>query len=168
MLLPFKEPTVIRKPLPPRGIRNTANNVIVLHYTNSENFASTYRYLRRTRKSYHYYISTSGTIYKFIDPKYKANHAGRSFWGGLKGLNAYSIGIALENKPPKDYTDAQYISLNWLLRQLQKRYPDISKDKLVGHSDVAIPRGRKIDPGIKFSWYRLVLFNNKTIAMEQS
>ena len=33
---------------------------------------------------------------------------------------------------------------------LMKKYPNISKDRIVGHSEIA-PR-RKKDPGIKFDW----------------
>jgi N-acetyl-anhydromuramyl-L-alanine amidase AmpD len=113
------------------------------------------KYLKRRHKSYHYIIARDGTIYKLVDPKYEATHAGISRWDGHITLNDKSIGIALNNNSRDPYTDEQYISLIWLIKQLQDRYPDITTDRIVGHSDVAWPRGRKQDPGNHFEWERL-------------
>ena len=50
------------------------------------------------------------------------------------------------------YTDAQYHSLAQITRLLLKQYPALTRERIVGHSDVA--PGRKTDPGPAFDWRR--------------
>lgn len=151
---PYK-PKVIVKPFPYAYKRDTTNNYIIIHYDNGIEPKSTFRWLRRKRTAYHYFILRDGTIYKLIDPKYRASHAGLSKWDGLLGMNEYSIGVCLQNDSEQPYTDVQYKSLAWLLNGLKLRFPDITNDRIIGHSDVAWPRGRKQDPGEQFDWSRI-------------
>lgn len=148
---------VIDKPIPIRykPLRDTTENYIVLHYDENDNYFGTRQWLIKKGNSYHYYIERNGTIIKMVDPKYEAGHAGASLWNGHLRMNKYSIGICLENKPPQQYTQAQYISLSWLIKVLQKRFDDPTSHVILGHSDVAIPRGRKQDPGPQFDWNEL-------------
>jgi N-acetyl-anhydromuramyl-L-alanine amidase AmpD len=148
---------VIDKPISVRykPLRDTTKNYIVLHYDESDNYFGTRRWLIKKGNSYHYYINRSGTIIKMMDPKYQAGHAGASFWRGNLRMNKYSIGICLENKPPQKYTLAQYNSLAWLIKVLQRRFDDPTSQVILGHSDVAVPRGRKKDPGPHFDWGEL-------------
>lgn len=155
-------PKVVHKHLPEQGLRDTSENYIVIHYDSSQSVNQAIRYLRKVRNSYHYIINRDGTIYKLIDPKYKANHAGASEWGGLYDLNNYSIGICLHNVPPQSYTQKQYLSAAWLIDVLRKRF-NIPESHILGHSDVAEPLGRKQDPGPKFDW--LELFKSMKIFM---
>jgi len=159
VLLQLAEPTVIHRPMPrsTSKIRDTSRNFIVLHYDESDSYLGTRRWLIKKRNSYHYYIERSGRIIKLVDPKYEANHAGASLWRTYLRMNRYSIGICLQNKVPQEYTDVQYKSLAWLIKVMQSRFKD--KDStayvILGHSDVAIPRGRKHDPGEHFEWNKL-------------
>ncbi len=157
-LLQITEPTVLDKPIrmPYKMKRDTTKNFIVLHYDDSDSYLGTRKWLIKKRNSYHYYIQRSGVIVKMVDPKYQANHAGASLWRSYLRMNKYSIGICLENKPPQLYTDKQYNSLAWLIKVLQKRYPDSTSRFILGHSDVAVPRGRKHDPGPHFEWEKLL------------
>lgn len=149
-------PNIVSTPFPTyHKIRRESDNIVVLHYDSGPDVASTLRYLKRKRNAYHYVITKQGTIYKLIDPKYEARHAGISFFHGHFLLNRYSIGICLSGSGTTPYTDAEYTSLVWLLRQLKQRYPDIDTTKIVGHSDIALPFGRKKDPGEEFDWPRL-------------
>lgn len=145
-------PKVVERPFFHEKIRKTTDNIIVIHYDSSPNVQTTLRYLRKKKNSYHYIIDRYGVIYKLIDPKYEARHAGLSYFRGHFRINQYSIGICFVNDAVEDYTEKQYQSAAWLIQILKKRYPDISSDKIAGHSDIAIPRGRKHDPGEHFNW----------------
>src|SRR5207249_3526944 len=78
---------------------------IIVHSTESS-LPSALRTLSRGKVRYgryitrgghaHYLIAKDGTIYRILDPKYWANHAGVSMWNGLQDISDYSIGIELE------------------------------------------------------------------------
>jgi N-acetylmuramoyl-L-alanine amidase len=105
----------------------------------------------------HYLIAKNGTIYRLLDPKYWANHAGVSMWNGLENLSDYSVGVELEGYHNLLFKAQQYQSLKWLLQVLKKRYGIMDRDVLE-HYRIAysLPnqfhpnscRGRKSDPGI--------------------
>jgi len=114
------------------------------------------RYLTRGGHA-HYLVARNGAIYKILDAKYWANHAGVSMWNGLEGLSDYSIGIELEGYHNIPFSAAQYVSLARLLDELQKKY-EIEDRNVLEHYRVAYAapnryhrssqRGRKLDPGI--------------------
>ncbi len=133
-------------------IRDTTRNLVVLHYDSSADANTTIAWLKKKHLAYHYLIQRDGTVVSLLDPKYQGAHAGLSYWQGLFRLNLYSIGVCLQNKPPQAYTKEQYQSLGWLLQQLIVRWPSVAEHRPVGHSDIAIPRGRKQDPGKQFDW----------------
>lgn len=161
----IQPPRMITRPLPMKKLeyRDTTKNYIIIHNDGGPNgYSVARRTLIRRRLSYHYYIKTDGTIIKLLDPKYKASHVGYSLWNGLININRYSIGICLENGITRPYTDKQYKTTAWLINDLRKRYTDSSTYTVVGHSDVALPFGRKHDPGPNFDWnklHQLILFN---------
>lgn len=105
----------------------------------------------------HYLVAKKGTVYRILDPKYRANHAGVSMWNGLDRLSDHSLGIELEGYHNVPFTDRQYRSLKELLRILQKRFRVRDRDVLE-HYRIAYSRpnrfhkkrlrGRKRDPGI--------------------
>ena len=136
-------------------VRDTLVNYPVIHYDSSNNISSVVRYLNRERLSYNYFIQRDGTIVKLLNPICRASHAGISYWQGYFPMNEYSIGICLQNIPPMPYKEVQYQSLAWLIATLTERWPDIKEHKAVGHSQIAVPRGRKKDPGPKFDWGHL-------------
>lgn len=114
------------------------------------------RYISRGGHA-HYLIAKNGTVYRILDPKYRANHAGVSMWNGLDRLSDHSLGIELEGYHNVPFTDRQYRSLKELLRILQKRFRVKDRDVLE-HYRIAYSkpnrfhrkklRGRKRDPGI--------------------
>jgi AmpD protein len=63
------------------------------------------------------------------------------------------VGIELEGTDEVPYEAAQYESLAALIGALLAAYPSLSKEHIVGHSDVA--PGRKTDPGDSFDWKKL-------------
>lgn len=102
--------------------------------------------------SAHLFIARTGAVTQFVPFTARAWHAGASVFNGVENCNDYSIGIELEGCDDIAYTDAQYIALADVTRQLLQAYPEISRDQIVGHSDIA--PGRKTDPGTAFDWPR--------------
>ena len=105
----------------------------------------------------HYLLARRGTIYRILDPKYRADHAGVSMWRGVQDLSDHSLGIELEGFHDVPFTTAQYRSLSWLLRVLRKRFAIASRDVLEHYRVAYTPpnrffsrnwRGRKRDPGL--------------------
>lgn len=83
----------------------------------------------------------------------RAWHAGKSVYEGRERCNDFSIGIELEGTELIEYTEAQYLQLAAVIRLLLETYPQLSTDRITGHSDIA--PGRKTDPGASFNWQKL-------------
>ncbi len=107
------------------------------------------------RVSSHLVIDRAGGCAQFVAFDRRAWHAGVSIWQGRPGCNDHAIGIELEGADTVAYTDAQYQRLASVLRCLIEAYPRLSRESLVGHSEVS--PGRKTDPGQSFDWRRLLL-----------
>lgn len=151
MFVSFQQLSITKMPLPPRGLRDSTQNYIVIHNDGASMDArTTHKVLRRRRLSYHYFISRDGKVYEFVNPKYIARHAGISFFDGIKFWNDFSIGICLQGRNGKEYNDKQYESLSRLVQQLYTRYPDSKTRPILTHAQVAFPFGRKKDPGETF------------------
>jgi AmpD protein len=105
------------------------------------------------RVSTHLLIRRDGELVQFVSCNDRAWHAGKSSWQGRDACNDYSIGIECEGSDDVPYEEAQYATLRTLLPKLLEAYPGITRDRIVGHSDVA--PGRKTDPGPSFDWGRL-------------
>jgi AmpD protein len=103
--------------------------------------------------SAHYFIDRKGEATELVDPDLTAWHAGESTFEGRQGCNPFSIGIELEGNPDQPFTEKQYRTLKELCLMLIERYPLITPERIVGHSDIA--PGRKEDPGPLFAWERL-------------
>jgi AmpD protein len=105
------------------------------------------------RVSAHAVIRRDGQIVQYVPFRERAWHAGQSEYRGRTACNDFSVGIELEGTDEIPYEAAQYDSLAALIRALLATYPTLSRDHIVGHSDVA--PGRKTDPGASFDWARL-------------
>jgi AmpD protein len=57
----------------------------------------------------------------------------------------------LEGADDQPFADSQYVVLAKLTGSLLSEYPI---QDFVGHSDIAVPPGRKTDPGPHFDWAR--------------
>jgi AmpD protein len=102
--------------------------------------------------SAHALIRRDGQIVQYVPFGARAWHAGQSAHRGRTGCNDFSIGVELEGTDSTPYTDEQYQALAALTQALLATYPSLSKQEIVGHSDVA--PGRKSDPGPSFEWAR--------------
>jgi AmpD protein len=105
------------------------------------------------RVSAHALIRRDGEIVQYVPFAERAWHSGRSEYRGRSACNDFSVGIELEGTDDVPYEAAQYGSLAELIKALLAAYPTLSKEHIVGHSDVA--PGRKTDPGDSFDWERL-------------
>lgn len=105
------------------------------------------------RVSAHALIRRDGELIQFVPFDKRAWHAGVSCYAGRACCNDFSIGIELEGCDWLPFEDVQYRRLARLVRLLVNRWPGISADALVGHSDIA--PGRKTDPGPHFDWTKL-------------
>jgi len=147
---------------------NSRNNsrveLIIIHYTALKNTLEAISYLckKANKVSSHYLISQNGNVYNLVENKYRAWHAGQSFWHEIIDINSISIGIELDYNPNgknNKFSIKMIYSLKKLIRKLQKKYK-ISKNGILAHSDIA--PFRKKDPGKYFPWQSL---SNSNLVM---
>lgn len=101
----------------------------------------------RYNVSAHYLIGRAGEIYKLVDEKNVAYHAGKSILpDGRTSVNSCSIGIEVVCSLQDSVNEAQTTALLKLTNDIKNRY----KIKyILRHSDIA--PGRKTDPW-NFDW----------------
>jgi len=109
-----------------------------------------YQQIKEIKVSAHVVIFRTGEIIQYIPFNKRAWHAGKSSFQDKENCNDYAIGIELEGTETTPYEPAQYESLIKVTQAIQKHYPTITQDKIVGHSDIAPTR--KEDPGPTFNW----------------
>jgi len=149
---------IIDSPSPNYDARDQAISMVVLHYTGMADAESAIARLRdpEARVSCHYLIAEDGQILRMVAEEQRAWHAGLSYWRGVSGVNACSIGIEIVNPGHefgyRPFTEEQMEALIPLLSAIVTRYA-IPPANVVGHSDVA--PARKEDPGELFDWARL-------------
>lgn len=102
--------------------------------------------------SSHLLIRRDGELIQYVDLTKRAWHAGVSSFQGRERCNDFSIGIELEGTDDLPYASSQYQVLAEVSRTILTRFPAITPDRIVGHSDIA--PGRKTDPGPAFDWER--------------
>ncbi len=109
-----------------------------------------YKEIEGVEVSSHLLIKRTGEVLQFVPFVSRAWHAGRSSFNSCEECNDFSIGIELEGTDDDSYTEAQYQLLAVITQRLMAEYPGITKDRIVGHSDIS--PGRKTDPGKSFDW----------------
>ena len=134
---------------------------VVLHYTFG-NFDSSLKTLTQGPVSSHYLVDVNPPrVLQLVDENKRAYHAGVSYWKGVTGLNASSIGIEIVNAGERpgasglvwtDYPKEQIDVVIALVKKIVTEH-NIPPERVLGHSDIA--PNRKVDPGPKFPWKRL-------------
>jgi N-acetylmuramoyl-L-alanine amidase len=128
--------------------------LVVIHYTgdNSRDGALEWLCTRKSGVSAHLVIAKDGAVYQLIPFNETAWHAGVSEYDGRRSVNSFSIGI--ENVGIGDnWPEEQIESIRGVITALGKVY---QIEDIVGHEDVALPPGRKVDPGPNFPWDKVV------------
>jgi N-acetylmuramoyl-L-alanine amidase len=149
---------IVECPSPNHDDRGQPVSMVVLHYTGMADAQSAIDRLRdpEAKVSCHYLVDEDGTILRMVPEDRRAWHSGRSYWRGISGVNAISIGIELVNPGHehgyRPFPEEQIDALVRLLSAIKDRH-GITRGNVVGHSDVA--PARKEDPGELFPWSRL-------------
>lgn len=111
-----------------------------------------FREIAGLQVSAHFLIRRDGELIQYVPCLERAWHAGASRWRSHERCNDFSIGIELEGSEDLPFEEEQYRVLERLTRALREAYPITD---CVGHCDIALPPGRKTDPGPYFEWARL-------------
>lgn len=112
-----------------------------------------FREIAGGRVSAHALIRRDGQIVQYVPFGARAWHAGVSSYQGRSACNDFSIGIELEGVDDRPYAEVQYERLAALIDALLAAYASLSRERIVGHCDIA--PGRKSDPGPAFDWAAL-------------
>lgn len=131
--------------------------LIVIHYT-GDNGTGGLRWLttKGSGVSAHLWIAKTGVIWQLLPFNVRGWHAGSSYYDDGEGwitddVNSWSIGI--ENQGLGDvWPEAQIQANIEVIKALYAAYKIIDT---VGHKDVAVPAGRKSDPGPRYPWNRI-------------
>ncbi len=140
--------------------RACAISHIILHYTDMPDAQVALARLcdEQAKVSAHYLIRRDGHIFKLVDERARAWHAGVSYWCGESDMNSASIGIELDHDghdasgEMAAFPAAQMQALIALMEDVTARH-NIDRRNILGHSDIA--PGRKTDPGEAFDWAAL-------------
>jgi len=146
---------------------------VTIHYTAGGSAASSIAYMQTKKLGYHLLIDRHGATHQMYYLDSTCSHAGNAYWAG-KSPNRYFISVAIcsfgllkqrkngvmanaygsvmDNHATRDgkvwepATPEQESALLevclWLCNNL-----NINPDNVCGHSECAVPAGRKIDPG---------------------
>ncbi|WP_375280399.1 N-acetylmuramoyl-L-alanine amidase [Pseudooctadecabacter sp.] len=130
-------------------------DLIVLHYTAMADWTRARDWLcnPEAEVSAHYIISPQGEVVGLVDEDQRAWHAGAGRWGDVTDVNSHSIGIELSNDGASPFAAPLMDALEDLMGGIMARW-NIPAHRVIAHSDLA--PGRKIDPGPRFDWARLV------------
>ena len=142
--------------------------LIIIHYTALSNCKEAISYLctKENKVSAHYLISQDGEIYYLVNERFRAWHAGQSYWQDIVDVNSFSIGIELDYNPNGNnnkFSSKMISSLKKLILKIKKKYK-VDKKNILAHSDIA--PFRKKDPGKYFPWK--LLQNEKILSNFQN
>ena len=142
--------------------------LIIIHYTALSNSKEAISYLctKENKVSAHYLISQDGEIYYLVNERFRAWHAGQSYWQDIVDVNSFSIGIELDYNPNgknNKFSSKMISSLKKLILKIKNKYK-VDKKNILAHSDIA--PFRKKDPGKYFPWK--LLQNEKILSNFQN
>jgi N-acetylmuramoyl-L-alanine amidase len=133
--------------------RGAAVDCLVIHDTDCREVGRALSWFEspRSRVSAHYVVDRDGSVYRCVADEARAWHAGDSVLDGRDDVDTYSIGIELVGFESRAYMPAQIDALVEMCAMLCRKY-EIPVARIVGHQDIAVPAGRKSDPGPHFPW----------------
>lgn len=151
---------------------------LVLHFTANSSVSGTVKWFQKqgSEASAHIVIGRDGEVVQMVPFHLRAWHCGTSKWSGLGDLNSHSIGFEMVNWGKLKYRKGKLIS--WaqevipdddaveVMGEWWQRYPDeqvevcanlareivraYELEDVLGHNEIALPAGRKSDPGPAF------------------
>jgi N-acetyl-anhydromuramyl-L-alanine amidase AmpD len=153
-----------------------APTLVLLHRTGGATPGSAIDTFLPAPTSSHYLVDTDGHLIKLVHEDLVANHAGTSWWNGQNRIGNLSVGIEIVNAEG-DFTSAQYDTVIRLIKDLQVKYPGITRHGLLGHGEVRVRSDKNLAmflkqptntplhdltlenrpgcPGVFFDWDRL-------------
>lgn len=145
----------------------TAIDTVVVHADAGKKAAGTVSWIEDDGSdvSYHTFVERDGDVHRLVEPERRAWHAGVSQFGGRKNVNDFSLGISFANRNDgmEEYTELQYQIGAAEVASWMRKYPRITIERIVPHSLVATPAGRKTDPGPKFDMNKFKEYVQKTL-----
>lgn len=124
-------------------------HAIVIHATANTTLEGVISWFNnpRAQVSAHYTIGKDGRIVQHVRDHDRAWHAGRSVWNGVPNVNNYGLGIELVNlnDGQDPYPEEQHQANVQLCTFLCRKY-NVKPEDIMGHLDIAVPKGRKTDP----------------------
>ncbi len=116
-----------------RPVRKSTS-LIILHTTETTSPAA----LKKLRDNgeCHYYVALDGLVYRVIDHRRVAFHAGRSMWNGRTNVDNFSVGIEVSGYHNKPLTSAQYRAVAELVGELKYIYK-VTDRNVLSHCQVA-------------------------------
>lgn len=149
---------IIQHPSPNHGTRPGPVTAIVLHADAGTTEAGTINWVTRPEShvSYHYLVGRNGNVHQFVRDDRRAWHAGKSAFAGEPDCNDYALGICFANNQLGErFPDAQITAGVILVAAKCIEYA-IPVERITTHAAVALPKGRKADPGPCFGWDEFV------------
>lgn len=116
-----------------RAIRKSTS-LIILHTTEAPS-KSALRKLRDLGEC-HYCIDEAGRVFRIVDHRREAYHAGRSMWNNRVNVDSFSVGIEICGYHNKPLSAKQLQSLSELIGELKHIYK-IADHNVLAHSHVA-------------------------------
>jgi N-acetylmuramoyl-L-alanine amidase len=147
---------ILQRPSPNHGPRPAGVVIsgIVIHADASGSTQATIDWLKRaeSKVSYHYLVSRLGQVYQFVPESRRAWHCGRSEFMGVPDCNNYTVGVSFSNRCDglEAYEPVALEAGAQLCAQIIRRHPAITLDRITTHAAIALPIGRKRDPGALF------------------
>jgi len=144
----------------------TSPTFIILHRTDGATPGSSLDEFipSKQHKASHYLLDVDGHLIKLVHEDKVANHGGISWWAGKTGLSSISVGIEIVNKSGP-FTPQQYDALARIIRDLQSKYPGITRHNILAHGDIRVkqtkePKNLELAeragcPGFTFEWAKL-------------
>ncbi len=148
---------IIQAPSPNFGKRvdGAVPSILVLHYTGMRTGEEALARMcdPLSQVSAHYMVEEDGRIFQLVEEGRRAWHAGKSYWGGKRDINSYSIGVEIVNPGHElgyhAFPQGQMEAVISLSKEIVERH-NISPARILAHSDIA--PSRKSDPGELFLW----------------
>lgn len=133
-------------------------SAIVLHADVSASAAQTVAWLQQPKAvaAYHYIVERDGTVTQLVQDARKAWHAGKSQLDGVPDVNQFSLGVCFSNlQDGEEPFDPRALSAGIELVAGLCAKHGIKPSRIASHEAVAMPPGRKQDPGplFPFEWF---------------
>lgn len=148
---------MIERPSPNHSSRNGVKiDCVVLHADASSNEEGTLSWLANpeSRVSYHYLVGRDGAVYRCVQDRRRAWHAGKSAFEGRENVNDFSLGVSFSNSQKgESFPPAQVTAGAALVAVLCERH-GIMAERITTHA--AVSPGRKVDPGALFPFESFV------------